>query len=280
MVLNLIILVVLVLVVFEGRLVYTMFNLNSITVTAPKPSESGNSNPSSSHTSLNGSSDSGDKSGQHATAANGGTGSATASAVRLPKNTNSYFSDAVLVCDSRMEGFRNVSGITQGRFFTRVGMSLSGLIGGSIINTPQGKITVAAAVSGGVYNKVYVMLGTNDLGEFDLEGFHDRFTQATGRLRELQPNAVFYICSIIYVEESKVTTGEYVNNTNVDKLNAILLQICEEQGYHYLDLNEILSDGNGSLIPGASSDGVHMYEQYCKQMLEYVKNHYVEEKKK
>ena len=77
------------------------------------------------------------------------------------------------------------------------------------------------------------------------------------------------------MEESKVEGGAYVNNTNVDKINSILLQVCEEQGYHYLDLNEVLSNGYGSLIEGASSDGVHIYEKYCKMMLDYLKNHYV-----
>lgn len=188
---------------------------------------------------------------------------------------DSYFSDAVFIGDSRMEGFRNVSGITQGTFFTSVGMSLSGLINQPIIKYGDETITVAAAVSGGSYQKIYLMLGTNDLGEYDLEGFHDRFTSATQRLMELQPGAIFYVCSIIYVEEDKVTTGDYVNNTNVDKLNAILLQICEEQGYYYIDLNEILSNGYGSLVEGASSDGVHLYQSYCEQMLDYLKNHYI-----
>jgi hypothetical protein len=188
---------------------------------------------------------------------------------------DSYFSDAVFIGDSRMEGFRNVSGITQGQFFTSVGMSLSGLISDPIITIGDESMTVAAAVSGGSYKKIYLMLGTNDLGEYDLDGFHDRFTSATKRLLELQPGAIFYVCSIIYVEEDKVTTGEYVNNTNVDKLNAILLQICEEQGYYYIDLNEILSNGSGALIEGASSDGVHIYEKYCKEMLSYLKSHYV-----
>lgn len=190
---------------------------------------------------------------------------------------DSYFSDAVFIGDSRMEGFRNASGITQGRFFTSVGMSLAGLISQPIITVGEDTMTVAAAVSGGTYHKIYLMLGTNDLGEYDLEGFHDRFTSATQRLMELQPDAIFYVCSIIYVEESKVTTGDYVNNTNVDKLNAILLQICEEQGYYYIDLNEILTNGYGSLIEGASSDGVHLYETYCKQMLDYLKKHYIAE---
>lgn len=188
---------------------------------------------------------------------------------------DSYFSDAVFIGDSRMEGFRNASGITQGQFFTSVGMSTSKMASEPIISTIDGNITVAAALSGGHYNKVYIMLGANDLGEYDWDSFHDLFVSATTRFRELQPDAIFYICSCIYVEESKVTTGSYVNNANVDTINSILLQICEEQGFYYLDLNEILSNGYGSLIDGASSDGVHIYEKYCKQMLDYLKNHYI-----
>ena len=178
---------------------------------------------------------------------------------------DSYFSDAVFIGDSRMQGFQNASGITQGTFFTSVGMSLATMQSEAVIPTSEGNVTVAAALSGGSYGKVYIMLGTNDLGEYDWDSF-----------REIQPNAIFYICSVIYVEESKITSGSsYVTNANVDKINSILLDICETEGYYYLDLNEVLSNGYGSLIEGASSDGVHVYEKYCKRMLAYMKSHYV-----
>lgn len=188
---------------------------------------------------------------------------------------DSYFADAAFIGDSRMEGFRNASGITQGRFFTSVGMSTSKMASEAVIATAEGNITVAAALSGGTYNKIYIMLGANDLGEWDWNAFHDRFVSAVQRFKELQPNAIVYICSCIYVDESKGTSS-YVNNTNVDTLNEILLQICEDEGYYYLDLNEFLSDGTGKLLSDASSDGVHLYGQYCEQMLEYLKYHYVE----
>ena len=119
------------------------------------------------------------------------------------------------------------------------------------------------------------MLGTNDLGEYDWSSFQDGFVSAVKRFQEIQPGALIYICSVIYVEESKVDSTQYVNNANVDKINSILLDICEEQGYHYLNLNEFLSNGYGALIDGASSDGVHIYPDYCKQMLDYLKSHYI-----
>jgi len=188
---------------------------------------------------------------------------------------DTYFSDAVFIGDSRMEGFRNTSGITEGTFFTSVGMSLSSMTSSAIISDGDDKITVAAALSGGTYGKIYIMLGANDLGEYSWDDFKEELISVTNRFQELQPDAILYLCSCIYVEEDKVTTGDYINNENVDTLNSILLEVCEEEGYYYLDFNEVLSDGYGSLIEDASSDGVHITADYCKVMLEYMKTHYV-----
>lgn len=313
LVLNLLIIVALVLVVFEGRLVVTMFTHRSASTPVADTADA-NDAASGSVTAADG--ETGDSADQEADSASGAaadgssgsflagfpgsssgssgsSGNADSQTVSdtLPTVSNpdspaivqkaaspvddSYFADAAFIGDSRMEGFRNASGITQGRFFTSVGMSLSSMTSGDVIQTSDGNITVAAALSGGSYSKIYIMLGTNDLGEYDWDAFKEGFVSVTKRFQEIQPGALIYICSVIYVEESKVSSGEYINNANVDKINSILLGICEEQGYHYLDLNEFLSNGYGSLIDGASSDGVHIYPDYCKQMLDYLKSHYI-----
>ncbi len=308
LVLKLLILVTLVLVVFEGRLIVTMFSHHS-QMTAAKLAEESNGITAVDGTITESESEeskdadaapavtTGDSASPDAFLAglptNLGTPSTGSSAQsdRLPTVSNpdsaaivpktdppvddSYFADAVFIGDSRMEGFRNASGITQGRFFTSVGMSLSSMTKDAIIQTADGNITVAAALSGGVYNKIYIMLGTNDLGEYDWNSFRDGFISVTQRFLEIQPDAILYVCSVLYVEESKVDSTQYVNNANVDKINSILLEVCEQEGYHYLDLNEFLSNGYGSLIEGATSDGVHIYPDYCKQMLTYLKSHYV-----
>ena len=200
------------------------------------------------------------------------------SSVVVPLQTtpvdDSYFHDAVLIGDSRMEGFRNTSGITQGTFLTSVGMTLTS-ISDTKIQTADGNITVYQGLSGTQYSKIYLMLGTNDLGFYPMEEFLKTAESVLDQFHQLQPNAVIYVCSVIYVEESKVTT-DYVNNQNVISVNAELLKCCEDLPYcYYLNLNEILSDGNHSLIEGASQDGVHLYADYSKLMLGYMKSHYI-----
>lgn len=299
LILNLLIIVTLVLVIFEGRLVITMIKQGTSrdTIEANQKSDSGskadNTDPEASSDAStddpSATNSSGSLAGLPADAGSSASDSTAQNTVPTVSNPDSpaivrktepavddsYFSDAVFIGDSRMEGFRNASGITQGRFFTSVGMSLASMTSQNVIQTPDGNITVAAALSGGTYNKIYIMLGTNDLGEYDWDAFREGFISVTKRFQEIQPDAIFYICSVIYVEESKVSTGEYINNANVDKINSILLDICEEKGYHYLDLNEFLSNGYGSLIQDATSDGVHIYPEYCEQMLTYLKNHYI-----
>lgn len=310
LVLNLLIIVTLVLVIFEGKLIFTMVTHrpsgNTAAVTKEpaqddKTSDSGSASLDTSETNtaapnievtdsgsfestlagLSGTAGSAPSEGTSPSPEPLPTVSDPASPAIVPAMEtavdDSYFSDAAFIGDSRMEGFRMASGITQGQFFTSIGMSLSSMRSEKVIQTSEGNITVAAALSGGKYNKIYIMLGTNDLGEYDWDSFKDGFISVIERFREIQPDAIFYICSVIYVEEAKVYDSTYINNSNVDKINSILLDICEEEeGFYYLNLNEILSNGYGSLIEGASSDGVHLENGYCKQMLNYLKSHYID----
>ena len=198
-----------------------------------------------------------------------GSGETIDSAAVVPAQSDSvddsYFSDAVFIGDSRMEGFRNASGITQGTFLTGVGLSINDM-DKQIISTADGNISVYQGLSGRKYKRIYLMLGTNDLGFYPWDQFH-----------ALQPDAIIYICSVIYVEESKIAKGfEYDNNQNVQTINQYILSTCEDLWYsYYLNLNEIFSDGNHELIPGASADGIHLEPEYCAQMLTYLKSHYI-----
>ncbi|MCD7763465.1 MAG: GDSL-type esterase/lipase family protein [Lachnospiraceae bacterium] len=294
-VLKLIITVALVILIFEGRLIYTMITFDSsekhVAVETEEESETGQTQPEteayavSDNMYLAGLADAGailsgteteaetEPLTEHDTVSNPDSTAIVREQAEAVDDT--YFSDAVFIGDSRMEGFRNTSGIKEGTFFTSVGMSLRSMTSKEIISDGEDMITVAAALSGDTYGKIYIMLGANDLGEYSWSEFKSGFISVMERFQEIQSDAIFYVCSCIYVEEDKVDTGDYINNDNVDSLNAVLLEVCEEEGYYYLDLNEVLSDGYGSLIEDASTDGVHLSSDYCKIMLEYLKTHYV-----
>ncbi|MDO4344936.1 MAG: GDSL-type esterase/lipase family protein [Eubacteriales bacterium] len=190
---------------------------------------------------------------------------------------DSYFEDAVFIGDSRMEGFRNLSGITKGSFVTAVGMELENFYTDAQIATAKGNVLVMDALKDINFSKVYMMLGTNELGAYDMDAVKESYRNVLAdiKTRSSSTDPTVYVYSVVYVEEALVTTGDYVNNANVDAVNLKILEMCQEEGYHYINLNEILSDGSHSLIPGASQDGIHLEQQYCQEWLDYTKTHYI-----
>ena len=189
---------------------------------------------------------------------------------------DSFFNNAVFIGDSRMEGFRNSSGITQGTFLTGIGLAINDM-DKQIIQTAEGNISVYQGLSGHQYDRIYLMLGANDLGYYPWEDFLPTFESVLEEFHQLQPQAIIYVCSVIYVDESKIAAGfEYDNNDNVRTINGYILEACDELWYsYYLNLNEIFSDGTGSLISDASPDGIHLYADYLAMMLDYLKTHYL-----
>lgn len=314
LVLELLVLVALVLVVFEGKLIYTMFTHNSASTATVSSSNSNNKEENLKEESIEVSDGTtpavtvtGDGNNQVADVALAGlsamtSGTAPASAAAAPEEPvddgrisetidspsvvkkqstpvdDSFFANSVFIGDSRMMGFRNTSGITQGTFLTSVGLS-TGAMSDQVIASPEGNISVYQGLSGRQYDKIYLMLGTNDLGYYPWENFKPGFSNIIQQFHKLQPGATIYVCSVIYLDEAKtVAAASYNNNDNVRKVNGYQLEVCEELDYcYYLNLNEIFTNGYGSLIPEAASDGIHLYEDYCKQMLTYMKEHYIPE---
>ena len=190
---------------------------------------------------------------------------------------DSYFEDAVFIGDSRMQGFRNLSGITKGSFVTAVGMELENFYTDSQIATAAGNVTVLDALKNINFSKIYMMLGTNELGAYDMNQVGESYRQVLADIKQLSssPDPSVYVYSVIYVDEPLVTTGDYVNNTNVDAVNMEILKMCKKEGYHYINLNEVFSNGYHGLISGAAEDGIHLNTDYCKEWLEYTKTHYI-----
>lgn len=190
---------------------------------------------------------------------------------------DSYFEDAVFIGDSRMQGFRNLSGITKGSFVTAVGMELENFYTEDQIATAAGNVKVLDALKNINFSKIYMMLGTNELGAYDMNQVGESYRQVLADIKKLSSSAdpIVYVYSVIYVDESLVTTGDYVNNANVDAVNTEILKMCKEEGYHYINLNEVLSNGSHGLISGAAEDGIHLNTDYCKKWLEYTKTHYI-----
>ena len=112
---------------------------------------------------------------------------------------DSYFEDAVFIGDSRMQGFRNLSGITKGSFVTAVGMELENFYTDSQIATAAGNVTVLDALKNINFSKIYMMLGTNELGAYDMSQVGESYRQVLADIKQLSssPDPIVYVYSVI-----------------------------------------------------------------------------------
>lgn len=173
----------------------------------------------------------------------------------------SYFDDALFIGNSRTVGlylFGDMNSSTD--FFADVGLTVYDSMESSIPVPPEGSSnnTLTGLLQSKQYGKIYIMFGINELTMGTSQSFADYYESVVNQIHELQPNAIIYIQSIINVSADRAAQGDGVNNEAINEKNEYLKQKANGQYSFYLNLNEVLTDGNGCLNSDYTSDGVHL----------------------
>ena len=186
----------------------------------------------------------------------------------------SYFDDALFIGDSRMEGFGMHSGLNA-TFYAATGLQLHEINKYKVVKTANGKVPIFDALQPNLYKKVYIKVGLNELGWGTDELFLQEYTDLIARIREMEPGAIIYIHGLIHVTETKSQNDSIHTNEKINTRNEMLKQFAAEQQAYYVDINEVVSDANGALLPDLTSDGVHLRAQYMELWKNYLMAHAV-----
>ena len=191
------------------------------------------------------------------------------------KVNDNYFDDALFIGDSRVEGFKLSSGLSTGFFATKTGASITDLSRDEIIRYHGRSYTIYEYLRENKFAKIYIKTGINELGWAYPEVFIDKYREFIENIKDLQPDAVIYVESIIHVTKSLNDSSDVFKNSKIDKQNERIMKMVRETGVNYIDLNEIFTDSDGALAEDAANDGVHMNTSYLKRWLDYLKCHVV-----
>lgn len=186
---------------------------------------------------------------------------------------DSYFDDAVFIGNSRTEGLKKFSGLSNATFITEVGLTVSSIFRDYCDISGGYKSRAFDALAGMSFSKVYIMLGMNELGWVYESVFKDDYGKIIDKIREINPDAVIYIQSIIPVSKWKDSSNDVFTNANVERLNAQLRDLADEKEVHYLDVAGALMDSEGYLPYEATGDGVHLEPPYCVKWTDYLRTH-------
>lgn len=178
-----------------------------------------------------------------------------------------YYGDSVFIGDSIMEGFRLYS-VRQDtfphdiQFLTAISYSAHNAMRSVEGNHPhpeyQGKKYHLWDVLPLLDKKrAFILLGTNDLVSYGPEANRDKYKELIDKILETSPDMEIHIVSVPYTVKGKEKGCLY--NPNIDIYNSLLQEMAAENGWGYIDLCTVISDGEGNLEAGYSSDNfVHL----------------------
>ena len=191
---------------------------------------------------------------------------------------DTYFDGAVFLGDSRTEGLSLYSGLKTGHFYTSVGATVESVFSKKNYKTQSGeKIPLLDAVAGQECDKIYIMLGINELGWSKIKTYHDQYAKLVDRVRADHPEAKIVLQSIPPVSAKQEAKKTYVNNERIAAYNEVIKTLAEEKECYYLDVASCLTGGDGLLPEEWNFDGIHLNPKGCKVWLGYLRTHSLEE---
>lgn len=225
--------------------------------------------------------------GQHGSSADGSSAgqqdsSADGSATGQPEEpkqyaftevTQEYFDDALFIGDSRVAGVKLYSGWDNLTYYAENGMTIYNLFQSKTAKEDGKTLTIEEALQVRSFGKIYLEIGINEMGTGTVDSFMAAYEEAVNHLRELQPDAILYVCGIMYVKQSKSESDPIFNNPNIQARNDRIAQLADGEHIFYLDINEVVTDETGNLNPDYTWDEVHLLGKYDMMWLDYFCSH-------
>ena len=189
----------------------------------------------------------------------------------MASDTSDNLEDTAFIGDSRTVGLRNSSDKPKADFFCEVGLHVDTVLTENCFTLDNGNAgTAINALAQKKYKRVYLNFGTNELGWPYPDVFKEKYIDLINQVKSVQPDATIYAESVLPVTASRDAQGDSINNTNVKKFNEIIRQASKETGVQYLDCTKAVADSGGKLPEDASTDGVHLNQEYCLYWQNYI----------
>ena len=191
-----------------------------------------------------------------------------------------YFSDALIVGDSRTVGLRDFGGMRDcSTVLAKESLNIFNLFTKQLEYTARnGEVattTLLDLLLTKQYRKVYLSVGINELGTPDTKAYYQKYREAIAVIRQLQPDAIIYMQGIMHVTKALSSTDKVFNNTSIVQRNIAIETLANGHDIFYLDMNPEFCDENGDLYADLSNDGIHLKASAYNTWRDYLMTHAV-----
>lgn len=189
----------------------------------------------------------------------------------LAENDPSYFDNALFIGDSRTVGLKKYGNIDNATFFAHIGLTLFDLDDCVIPVTDKQKLSFQEVLSYKKYDKIYLMLGINELGD-SFDSIEKKYRETVTLLEESQKEATIYLCANMHITKEHSQQDDIFNNENVNRLNDMISGLADNETTFYLDVNELFDDEEGNLSEEYASDSFHVLGIYYQDWVNWIVN--------
>lgn len=202
---------------------------------------------------------------------------------------DSYFDDAVFIGDSVSLKLKNY--VTEKRqsdsdFLGKAQFLVSGSLGSGNalweISDPESvhpmyngeKMLLEDSVKACGADKVYIMLGLNDIAIYGIDGAVANMETMIENIKDKSPGITVFIQSATPMTRDGEKTK--LNNRTLVEYDNALEELCKSNGYYYIDVASVMRDSAGYLPDNYSSDNyVHFTDTACEIWIDYLRTHTV-----
>lgn len=199
----------------------------------------------------------------------------------------SWFDDAVFVGDSvslKLTGYVTKMRQSESDYLGKAQFLTAGSLGSgnalwdvsdqSVHPLYQGtKMRLEDSVAACGAKKLYILLGMNDIGMYGVEDSIKNMETLLGLITEKSPGLQVFVQSATPIH--KGNEKKVLNNANLVLYNQGLEEMCQRNGYAYVNIASVLTDAEGYLPDEYCSDisgmGMHFTDAACEIWVNYLR---------
>lgn len=182
-----------------------------------------------------------------------------------------FYENAVFIGDSRVEGLFLYTDLCEySTFYSKVGLNVSKALEDPYVKLDNKEVTLLEAMKTKKFDKVFIMLGFNELGWPNYDVFLDKYSTLISEIKKIQPDAKIYLQSILHVTESHSAKEDYENNPRVNLYNKNIKKLADNKTVFYINLNPCFDNQNKALKEDSTTDGIHLKPSYYDTWMRYL----------
>ena len=140
------------------------------------------------------------------------------------------------------------------------------------------EVSVWDEVCGKHPERIYILLGTNQLASGSNKSFMVYYEKLIDMLKEQFPDVPVYIEGLPPVTKKVSNTRITLNNGRIRKINVEIAKMAADKNCFYIDLYSALADSEKALPADiAQDDGIHMNQEGCQKWINHLLTHKAEE---